>query len=165
MKMQNENWEVRVGNEIFQADTNELASWINEGSVSKTDLVKRGNLRWLEAGKIPALHDFFNAKELGIIPQIGTSTNSQTEHQNNQTISNFPEYSNPHEQFQNLNHFGQQINQFPEYCVIHPEKRSEYYCETCLNQFCLDCPTSYGTKAKVCPMCGAMCNEIHPPED
>jgi hypothetical protein len=64
----NEIWQVDVNGQIYEASFAELTEWINEGSLLPGDRVRRGNLRWLDAIKVPALYGFFNAKELGIAP-------------------------------------------------------------------------------------------------
>ncbi|HEY0426585.1 MAG TPA: hypothetical protein VGC76_02145 [Pyrinomonadaceae bacterium] len=67
----NERWQVDVGGEIYETNFEGLVNWIAEGSLLAVDKVRRGNLRWLEAGKIPLLYGFFNAKDLGQpMPQI-----------------------------------------------------------------------------------------------
>jgi hypothetical protein len=77
----NEIWQVDVGGQIYEASFAELAQWVTEGSLLPQDKVRRGNLRWLDAIKVPALYGFFNAKELGIAPPqllVTTSTNTET---------------------------------------------------------------------------------------
>lgn len=71
----NESWHVDVNGEVFETNFQGLVDWISEGSLLRMDKVRRGNLRWLEAGKIPLLYGFFNAKDLGQpMPQIQFST-------------------------------------------------------------------------------------------
>jgi hypothetical protein len=71
----NESWQVDVNGEVFETNFQGLVDWISEGSLLRVDKVRRGNLRWLEAGKIPLLYGFFNAKDLGQpMPQIQFST-------------------------------------------------------------------------------------------
>src|SRR5438067_2492994 len=63
-----EKWQVEVAGKIYEAEFGELEKWVYEGSLLPADLVRRGSLRWIEAGKVPALHKFFNAKDLGHVP-------------------------------------------------------------------------------------------------
>src|SRR5690349_9053605 len=67
MDIQNptEMWQVEVSGQIYEADFAELSSWIGEGALHPGDKVRRGNLRWIEARKVPSLVPFFNAKEKG----------------------------------------------------------------------------------------------------
>jgi hypothetical protein len=71
----NESWHVDVNGEVFETNFQGLVDWISEGSLLRMDKVRRGNLRWLEAGKIPLLYGFFNAMDMGQpMPQIQFST-------------------------------------------------------------------------------------------
>src|SRR5689334_19349066 len=82
MSSQNEQpeiWQVEVNGQIYEANFKELSEWIAEGALLKQDKVRRGNLRWLEAGKIPLLHGFFNAKEFGTTPPVLTETISSSQ--------------------------------------------------------------------------------------
>jgi hypothetical protein len=71
----NESWHVDVNGEVYETNFQGLVNWIDEGSLLRVDKVRRGNLRWLEAGKIPLLYGFFNAKDMGQpMPPIQFST-------------------------------------------------------------------------------------------
>lgn len=60
--MQNEIWQVVVGDKLYEADFIELTHWIAQRSLLPCDLVKKGNLRWIEAEKIPALQKHFSGE-------------------------------------------------------------------------------------------------------
>ena len=80
-----EIWQVDAGGQIYEANFEAMAHWIFEGSLLPQDLVKRGNLRWIEARKVPALLNFFNAKEQGMpLPVFATTTDGQA------TVENAP---------------------------------------------------------------------------
>src|SRR4051812_17354294 len=64
----NEFWQVEVNGQVYEADFSELAQWITEGALLPEDKVRRGNLRWIEARKVPPLLPFFNAKATGTPP-------------------------------------------------------------------------------------------------
>src|SRR5215468_9216447 len=64
----NEFWQVEVNGQVYEADFAELTVWIAEGSLLPEDKVRRGNLRWIEARKVPPLVAFFNAKANGAPP-------------------------------------------------------------------------------------------------
>src|SRR5688572_13861303 len=71
----NEIWQAEVLGQIYETNLEELTQWITEGALLPDDKVRRGNLRWLEAGKVPPLMPFFNAKANGLAPpQVQTST-------------------------------------------------------------------------------------------
>jgi len=63
-----EIWQVEVNGEVYQADFTELTSWVADGALQPEDKIRRGNLRWIEAGKVPLLTAFFNAKAAGQPP-------------------------------------------------------------------------------------------------
>ena len=56
-------WQVVYGGDIYQADVDTLKQWVAEGLVRPTDQVRKGNLRWLEAGRVPALRRVFTGEE------------------------------------------------------------------------------------------------------
>lgn len=60
-----EVWQVDVGTQVYEATFEVLTQWIDEGSLLPQDKVRRGNLRWIEARRVPALMPFFNSKESG----------------------------------------------------------------------------------------------------
>ena len=51
-----EIWQVDAGGQIYEASFEEMAQWIFEGSILPQDMVKRGNLRWIEAASGRAAH-------------------------------------------------------------------------------------------------------------
>ena len=69
-----EMWQVDVSGQIYEAAFSELADWIAEDSLLPQDKVRKGNLRWIEARRVPALTAFFNAKANGTPPPIVVST-------------------------------------------------------------------------------------------
>ena len=58
-----EIWQVMCGQEIYQADLDTLKQWIAEGVVLPTDQVRKGNLRWLDAARVPSLRPVFAGEE------------------------------------------------------------------------------------------------------
>src|SRR5215218_3423079 len=69
-----EVWQIDTGGQIYEARFEEMAQWIFEGSLLPQDMVRRGNLRWIEARRVPALMQFFNARDRGEPPPVFTST-------------------------------------------------------------------------------------------
>lgn len=135
-----EIWQVDAGGEIYQGTFDELTQWITEGAVLPQDKVRRGNLRWIEAQKVPTLLSFFNAKDSGTTPPVVTTNSPKP----------FPQVvSTP------INDLNQ-----PRFCLVHIETQAEFTCDGCANFFCKECPTSFGGTVKVCPMCGAMCKSL-----
>ncbi len=75
---QSEMWQVEVGGQIYEAALGELPEWIGEGSLQPGDKVRKGNLRWIEARKVPALIPFFNASAMGEpMPVVQTYTQAE----------------------------------------------------------------------------------------
>ena len=62
-QFQNEVWQVVVQGEVYEADTFTLKQWIGEGRILPTDRVKKGNLSWNEAQRVPILKPVFMGEE------------------------------------------------------------------------------------------------------
>jgi hypothetical protein len=60
MSAQPEVWRVSTVEGIFETDLETLKQWIIEGCVLPTDKVSKGNLSWIEAGRVPKLKGAFN---------------------------------------------------------------------------------------------------------
>jgi hypothetical protein len=136
-------WEVDANGKFLEAKFDDLAAWIGDGSLLRIDRVRRGNLRWIEAGKVPALIEFFNAKEAGEpIAPVVTTTNTE--------VLGVP----PPQAFVNA------PTPLTNGCSMHTDAPARYVCDTCSNQFCKACPTGYGSNVKICPFCGAMCRPL-----
>lgn len=160
MENLDEVWQTSVNGQIYETDFAGLVEWIAEGSLQPQDKVRKGNLRWIEANKVPALHSFFNARELESSNQIVTSTTSQNPTPTPQ-VQNF----NTHSQqpvAQNFQappppNFYKELTPEEEkqYCMIHTDANAKYHCETCGNYFCKACP-----KNAICLMCGATCKTL-----
>ena len=189
MIIPNETWQVEVGGQIYETNFEELVNWISEGNLMRADKVRRGNLRWLEAGKIPTLDGFFNAKDFGHpLPSVefsttivGTETavNTATPANNfatsQQNTTQFAQNNQPND-FNNLpptqmnlpptQMFAAQPFENPlplptaNVCFIHNDTEPKYVCDTCQNVFCAACPKSFGGSLRICPMCGSSCSSI-----
>ena len=78
MSAQPEMWRVSTIEGVFETDLETLKQWIVEGCVLPTDKVSKGNLSWIDAGRVPKLKGAFE----GVIdipsassPQADTETN------------------------------------------------------------------------------------------
>ena len=60
MSAQSEVWRVSTPEGVFETDLETLKQWIVEGCVLPTDKVSKGNLSWIEAGRVPKLKGAFN---------------------------------------------------------------------------------------------------------
>jgi hypothetical protein len=150
-----EAWQVEANGQVFDTDFAEITSWIDDGSLLRIDRVRRGNLRWIEAGKVPALLAIFNAKDNGEplpAPVITTTRLAPTAAPTATTDNcSVPSEADPR--------FDRSFTGSPV-CTIHPDVKAAYSCDTCFSKFCKACPNSYGGKVKICPMCGAMCSSL-----
>jgi hypothetical protein len=153
-----ETWQVDANGQILETNFTELTTWIADGAVLRQDKVRKGNLRWIEAGKVPALIAVFNALDNGELlpgPVVTTTafepgTLPHTDTPTNPLPADMPGVFDP------------PAAEMPPagFCSIHPDVESVYSCDTCFCQFCRACPKSYGGTVKICPMCGAMCSSI-----
>ena len=62
MSAQPEVWRVSTVEGIFETDLETLKQWIVEGCVLPTDKVCKGNLSWIDAGRVPKLKDAFSGE-------------------------------------------------------------------------------------------------------
>lgn len=71
-----EVWQAEIDGSVRSLGFNELAGLITSGIIAPTDKVRRGNLRWLEAGRVPSLAGYFTgaAKPLPDGPTIKVET-------------------------------------------------------------------------------------------
>ena len=175
MLNEQETWQIEVQNQVYEADFEELIQWINEGSVKPEDKVRRGNLRWIEAGKVPLLYGIFNAQEFDIdVKSFLLTTDGEKSAENlkdyakiQNFLQNEAKTSEKQADFADDVQMNAAKNQEEQkekrkstdfdVCSIHPESEPRYICTTCQALFCKKCPTSYGGDVKICPDCGAMC--------
>ncbi|MBL8182304.1 MAG: hypothetical protein JNL64_11925 [Blastocatellia bacterium] len=140
-------WQVEANGSTFDGTFEDLAAWISDGSVLRIDRVRKGNLRWIEAGKVPALLEFFNAKDASEPPPPVITTTKRE-------VLGVP--SRPAEFTNN-----QPTQAAAEgMCAVHTDAPARWKCDTCTSEFCKACPNSYGANVKICPFCGAMCSAI-----
>lgn len=165
-----ERWQVEVGGQVYEADYEELKQWIDEGALLPLDKVRRGNLRWIEAQKVPGLKAFFDAKERGELrnenvetASIGNARADENSIEQNRTYENF---AGSNEKFETGQNFSEAVNftltDLPPnaVCNLHAGTAAEFFCGTCGNGFCKACPKSYGGNVKICPFCGALCQSV-----
>lgn len=150
-----ELWQVEANGTVYDTNFAEMTSWIDNGTLDRTHKVRKGNLRWIEAGKVPSLMSVFNAKENGqpIAPVITATMLAPTQLAG----------GSPHNPVNDINESFRNIvtDATPsDACAMHADIPAAFVCGTCCNQFCQACPNSYGGTVKICPFCGAMCEPI-----
>ena len=177
-----EIWQVEASGQIYQGSFTELSAWIQEGSLLRADKVRKGNLRWIEAGRVPSLALVFGAVEKGepiVVPAGVTEKVDPTQF----TVSTANEIDaedllglNEHE---NIALEGESTG-LPEsiivpvaasvatpppansdrgFCQTHKDNPTAYVCTGCGGFFCKGCPKTYAS-VKICPACGAMCDSV-----
>lgn len=173
----NEIWQVEVGGQIYEAAFGELGDWINEGSLLPQDKVRKGNLRWIEARRVPTLTPFFNAKEQGLpMPVVVSTTEAPPAPESTDTVppatadnipfpaDAFPPppafISDPIEHSIAVPAEPEHAVFNPDVCAIHTDLASVFLCGGCGNGFCKVCPASYGGSVRICPFCGALCRNL-----
>lgn len=160
---QPEIWQVEVAGNIYEANFDELQEWVNEGSLQPDDKVRRGNLRWIEAKRVPALIPFFNAKTTGVVPNLHVNTVKNEPPVSQQptpvaAVTSIPSQSKANAQ-DSVASIGK-TEELPNVCHRHKDAPSFYLCDGCGNGYCKACPSSYGGSVKICPDCGQMCRGI-----
>ena len=157
-----EIWQVEVRGQIYEAPFGEFHSWIEEGSLQPLDRMRSGDLRWIEAKRVPALAPLFEAKEYGlpIPPLAGKSTASENVPEipsSAVTAINDPVGVEPvvHEQI-----IAPKRSFDPNFCSIHADAPAAFLCDSCNQTYCKACPKSYGGTVKVCPDCGSLCHSV-----
>ena len=168
----NEVWQVDVNGTTYEAPFHELGEWIDGGSLLPEDKVRRGNLRWIEARKVPSLLPFFSAKAAGEPMPLtvtvttaapDTSTSVRTEPVQPKAIFTAEPIAPSADEPPNNVHQVEGVSD-ATVCALHAVVESAFICDSCGNGFCRACPKSFGGTVKICPLCGSMCrqaSEIH----
>lgn len=146
-----EIWQVEAGGKVYDTSFDEMTTWIAEGSLLRIDRVRKGNLRWIEAGKVPALTEFFNAKDAAA-PAAPVITSTTTEILG--VAPQVNEFTNAPPSMPSADPTGEPV------CAVHADAPAAYQCDTCANTFCKACPSAYGSTVRICPFCGAMCSSM-----
>ncbi|MDI1241985.1 MAG: hypothetical protein PSX80_08715 [bacterium] len=151
-----EIWQVDVNGTVYDAQFGELPEWIDGGSLLPGDKVRKGNLRWIEARRVPSLVPFFNAKETGEpMPFVVTVSEGEPVVAEPTAVAE-PVIADPVVVPEPLSS-APAVAFDPTRCSLHDDRESSYFCDGCANGFCKECPTSFGSSVKICPLCGAMC--------
>ncbi|MBK6751352.1 MAG: hypothetical protein IPG67_15485 [Acidobacteria bacterium] len=150
-----ETWQVEANGMVCDTNFAEMTSWIDNGMLGRTDKVRKGNLRWIEAGKVPSLISVFNAKDHGqpVAPVITATLLAPSQLAGNST-------QNPINVESEISVPAQNHSTGADVCAMHSDVPAAFVCDTCANRFCKVCPNSYGGTVKICPFCGAMCKPV-----
>lgn len=132
----NDLWQAEVLGQIYDTNFAEMTEWIGEGALQPSDKVRRGNLRWIEAGKVPAFIPFFNANGNGVNV--------------NDVKINPVQFSDADRKINSAD---------SKNCFIHDRQKAAFECEICLNSYCQNCIPVEQDNA--CPICGANCRSLN----
>lgn len=171
-----EIWYVDVQNSIYEASFEEVIEWIKEGAILPEDKVRRGNLRWLSASRVPEFHAHFlqnnvdenfsaapigssgEANEVSASFQTGAAENpsskTKTTLQGQVSVSYHTQNAPISEQIRTP---PAGVSSDSMFCSVHSDRERYYICQICRIIFCKDCPHSFGSSVKICLDCGGMC--------
>jgi hypothetical protein len=170
----NEIWQIKVDNEVYEADFQTLTQWISEGRLLPTDQVKKGNLNWNEAGKVPILRRIFAGETpppVAAPPVASDNAPSNSNSINNKAADNLINTPQTGEGIAE-GAYRKQTNYAPANpqptattynpaliaCVNHPDMLPRYVCGTCQAYFCQNCAKTVGTSGSaICELCGELC--------
>lgn len=138
------DWQVETQGQIYIADLEEVKQWIAEGAVLPSDKVKRGNLRWLTAEKVPELHNSFDPDNFNSVDSI------KSEFETKLTFEASAEENSSEWIIEKV-------------CHLHKIIEAVFVCDICQKSFCKACPKSYGGSVKICPLCDSLCRSINEP--
>lgn len=158
-----ETWQVEVGGTVYEAQFAELPDWISEGSLQPEDKVRRGNLRWIEARKVPQLVPFFNAKAHGeplpvVVSETVQAAVSQPVAEPQIVVPTMP-VPQVVPSANTVNQIAPAARADSSRCANHADVQSKYICSGCGVGFCKACPRSYGGSVRICPACGELCRD------
>ena len=152
MSAQPETWRVNTPEGIFETDLETLKQWILEGCVLPTDKVCKGNLSWIDAGRVPKLKGAFNGETRPAPEPVPNSFEAFVE--SNSAFT--PSQSTPSTTWVAPPTVAVQPN--ANVCQNHPDADPAYVCRMCGGLFCKICP-KFSSKVPVCPSCGDLCHE------
>src|ERR1043165_3587324 len=151
MSAQPEVWRVSTVEGIFETDLDTLKQWIVEGCVLPTDKVSKGNLSWIEAGRVPKLKSAFDPSATPAPRSTSTSFDAFVE-------SN---YDTPQTNSTPATRCAQPVHEAPPAgaCQNPPDTVPDYVCRVCGALFCKDCVRFANQRVPICPLCGDLCRE------
>ncbi len=153
MSAQSEVWRVSTPEGVFETDLETLKQWIVEGCVLPTDKVSKGNLSWIEAGRVPKLKRAFEGDTTAPEPK---NISFETFVESNPAFKNPP--STPAPNWVEPETFVAPAPSNTSACQNHPDAAPEYVCRMCRGVFCKAC-TKFSVKVPLCPLCGDLCHE------
>ena len=155
MSAQPEVWRVSTPEGVFETDLETLKQWILEGCVLPTDKVSKGNLSWIDAGRVPKLKGAFNGDATPApkpVSQVSTEPSAVAPGQSRPLVD-LPSSTTWVEPEPVVTPPSTSV------CQNHPQADPAYVCRMCGAVLCKDCPRFVSSKVPVCPLCGDLCHE------
>ena len=135
MSAQAEVWRVSTPEGIFETDLETLKQWIIEGCVLPTDKVSKGNLSWIDAGRVPKLKGAFAGEVTPVAEPVEAPATTCVE------PATLPS------------------PQITTACHNHPETAPDYACRKCGAVLCKACTKFVRERVPLCTVCGDLCHE------
>lgn len=157
MSAQPEVWRVSTVEGIFETDLETLKQWILEGCVLPTDKVSKGNLSWIEAGRVPKLKGAFNGDATPA--PVPASMSFETFVESSSAFNNPPGHATASTTWVEPTTVVSSSAPAASVCQNHPEADPEYVCRACGAVFCKQCPKFVNGNIAVCQLCGDLCRE------
>jgi hypothetical protein len=164
---EHETWQVMTPEGVFDADLQTLKQWIVEGAVHPTDKVRKGSLKWIDAGRAPMLRRVFTGEETPAPPDTSAGVTAVAQHQPVAATQATPASdAQAHAaSFSSVNQ-GQEFGGAPPLnssCHFHQFEEATLVCRACQTTLCRACPKQVGVSSVfLCPLCGGFCDPLKP---
>lgn len=165
MNAKNETWQVMCADGTFETDLEGLKEWVAEGRILATDKVRKGSLRWIEAGRAPVLRQSFDplmawqgstATGVAVSEAVPVETYQAAPQSTEFAEESFAdEYAEPDRQPAFDSFVESRALQVKD-CYYHVGVEPRYICGSCASTFCADC-TRFTSKIPICTLCGELC--------
>ncbi|HEX7315142.1 MAG TPA: hypothetical protein VF297_14535 [Pyrinomonadaceae bacterium] len=173
MKVETEIWQVETRDGVYQADLPTLKQWVAEGLVLPTDRVRKGALKWIEAGRAPMLRRVFAGEErVEVVAPTPQAEHAGAGTQSSSSSSDFAPGSSPDMGLEgdeaHVTNAGPSHDSFTaagpslsSSCHFHPLQAATLVCRSCSATFCRACPNRVGTSSVLlCALCGGFCDPL-----
>ena len=161
MKVETEIWEVEAHDGVYRADLPTLKQWVAEGLVLPTDRVRKGALKWIEAGRAPMLRRVFAGEErveiVAPTPQAAHADAGVWREEATTAAGTSPDMGLAGDEAP----FPAAEPSVSSSCHFHPSQAATLFCRTCRATFCRACPNRVGTSSVLlCALCGGFCDPL-----
>jgi hypothetical protein len=183
MKPETEIWQVTTHEGVFEIDLPTLKQWAREGSVLPTDKVRKGALKWIEAGRAPSLRRVFSGEEKAeAVEHAQVSSGPRSMHApDGQPVpsrdfglasgavvvadSRAGYAAEPSTATQAWGDWSEPVLSgapaLSSACYFHPMAAATLVCRACSTTFCRSCPNKVGASSVLlCTRCGGFCDPL-----